>query len=53
LAKRNPATIKPALSAELPRLLKQDGFIRAAALELGKQYQLAPQGGPDAAPPGP
>ena len=41
LAKRNPAEIKPALTAELTRLLKHDGFIRTAALELSKQYQLA------------
>jgi quinoprotein glucose dehydrogenase len=40
LAHRDPATIKPALNAALPRLLQQDGFIRAAALELSKQYQL-------------
>jgi quinoprotein glucose dehydrogenase len=40
LAARDPATIKPALNTALPRLLQQDGFIRTAALELGKQYQL-------------
>jgi len=41
LAKRDAAEIKPALSAELPRLLKSDGFVRSAALDLAKQYQIA------------
>lgn len=40
LAKRDAAEIKPALNAAMPRLLQQDGFIRNAALELSKQYQL-------------
>ena len=60
LPKRDPAEIKPALNAELPRLLKLDGFVRSAALELSKQYQLttpptqtqsaAPTAAPPAAP---
>ncbi len=41
LAKRDAAEIKPALSAELPRLLKSDGFVRSAALDLAKQYQIS------------
>ncbi len=40
LPKRDPAEIKPALTAALPRLLQQDGFIRSAALALSKQYQV-------------
>ncbi|MCX6878841.1 MAG: hypothetical protein NTW21_34275 [Verrucomicrobia bacterium] len=40
LAKRDPAEIKPALTAELPRLLHLDGFVRSATLELIRLYQL-------------
>ena len=40
LAKRETSEITPALSTELPRLLKLDGFIRSAALDLAKQYQV-------------
>lgn len=40
LAKRSADEVKPVLTKELPRLLKQEGFIRAAALELAKQYQI-------------
>ncbi|KAB2639601.1 MAG: hypothetical protein DVB25_05370 [Verrucomicrobia bacterium] len=40
LAKREAAEMTPVLSAALPRLLKLDGFIRSAALDLAKQYQI-------------
>ena len=51
LPKRDPAEIMPALTAELPRLLKLDGFVRNAALALAKQYQLAPPPDPKSPPP--
>ena len=40
LEKRDPAAIRPALAAALPGLLKQDGFVLTAALELAGHYQL-------------
>ena len=40
LAKRDPAEIKPLLTAELPRLFKLSGAIRAAAIELNALYQI-------------
>ena len=51
LPNRDPAEIKPALAAELPRLLKLDGFVRSAALQLATQYQLVPQPDPKGDPP--
>ena len=40
LAKRDPAEIKPLLTAELPRLFKLSGALRAAAIELNTLYQI-------------
>jgi hypothetical protein len=54
LAKRDPAEVKAALTNALPGLLQQqDGVIRAAALELRKQYRVAEPAGtpPPATPP--
>jgi quinoprotein glucose dehydrogenase len=49
LAKRDPAELKPLLTAELPRLFKLGGAVRAAALKLNALYQLnlpVPQAAP-------
>jgi quinoprotein glucose dehydrogenase len=40
LEKRAPETVRPALLAALPNLLKLDGLAITAALELSKQYQI-------------
>jgi quinoprotein glucose dehydrogenase len=40
LEKRPLSTLRPALLAALPSILKQDGLIRPAAISLAKQYQL-------------
>ncbi len=40
LAKRDPAALRPAFTAALPGLLKQDGEVLTAALGLVKNYQL-------------
>ncbi len=44
LEKRDPETIRPALLAALPELLKQDGFALTAALELVRTYRLTVAG---------
>ncbi|MES2440179.1 MAG: HEAT repeat domain-containing protein [Verrucomicrobiota bacterium] len=49
LEKRDLATLRPALLAALPELLKQDGFVLTAALELVKHYQFQVPGLDDAA----
>lgn len=40
LEKRGPETVKPALVAALPKLLRQQGFVLSAALALVERYQL-------------
>ncbi len=40
LEKRDPETIRPILTAALPELLKQDGFVLTSALALIGQYNL-------------
>ncbi len=48
LPKRDPVTIRPALIAAMPGLLKQDGFVLTAALEMIGHYQLTVPGLDDA-----
>jgi quinoprotein glucose dehydrogenase len=40
LEKRDPETLRPALSAALPELLRQQGFVLTAALGLVAQYHV-------------
>jgi quinoprotein glucose dehydrogenase len=40
LEKRDPETLRPSLIAALPGLLRQQGFVLAAALDLVAQYKL-------------
>jgi quinoprotein glucose dehydrogenase len=49
LEKRDPEIVRPALTAALPHLLKQEGFVLTAALELVGHYQLKIAGLDDAA----
>lgn len=44
LEKRDPETIRPALSAALPQLLKQQGFVLSESLKLIAQYEMEIEG---------
>ncbi|MEO5915184.1 MAG: c-type cytochrome [Luteolibacter sp.] len=49
LAKRDPETVRPALIAAMPTLLKQDGVVLTASLGLVSSYHLVIPGLDDAA----